>query len=779
MMKCTPLFLVILVAFIPLIFADDSSFETVLGNDGDGRIDGVGYFNAENMAEPTQSSTFGQPISGDFDTMPLVSDLDNDGVFEVITVDDDGTVTISKGYDLTFNMSNDMGTGTRMLIADIGADGTKDIITYDTTSIQWGQYNGSHLFYVDSLAFGCRNVICRDDDGVCICLRDGSVTCDGVGPTYDSGSFYISAFNNTDFTTTTFTGASYQLYCWPYYQGGGTEEYNGSGQKEFYTSYNIFSSTGNRFYAGVFSVNPDTLFTQNIDTLGSFEGYYSGTNTCFEGDTTRTCGASAPYYTQATLGLHDSDATRDVAIAGYVGTADQFKLYVYDGDGSKSSHLDQYPELGLGYANGVKLSNPFFGDFLPDTNERDVCVVGYDYYNGDGEKVINLLCGSETRTIALEDHNIYEYDISGASFNISGYDNSYAYGTDQKYEVEREAVLMSYYDVNEIVTPYGIFSLEYSGVNRLEREYPLDYGNGGVTLTDLNNISRLQILGYTENMVYLINDKFVNSQAYFWNVTVDPCVTGPWAFNTSTAFFIQVKDAELNTVSARVQLYYGTTNEIDSGWSENVSTALGIGNIYFSGLRANLSTSASTIRISIRDTEQNFATDPATKEIPFSVVSGNATGWTLGDCVTVIQGVEPEVPQVDPDEFDCVYDYECVDEYDETYFCRNGFCVTDTTPGGGINTGLNEIKNWTGVSPTLIFLMFLCTVIVSIFIYSPSGVPMSAIFGGSLFVMVLGLIIGAKLGLLGVGTIVIIGLLLVIVASIMVSSAFMGRGSGS
>lgn len=780
-MKKLNLFLMFFILSSIIVLGDEQT--TIGGVWDDYRIWGTGQFNSVSMPNPiTDSSLVVQTINIIY--APLVADLDNNGVNEIIVLDTDGVISLYQEYDLTFVDSFDSGDGDKMLVHDVEADGTKNIIVYGDNDINFINWNGTDLYNVSPIHLNdIKNILCRDIDGSCIALYSGLTICDPTPP-YTAGMLYAVGFNLTGYSTGSpivVDAGYYNVACWNHGTGGVVYNANSLGYDEYAVSYSQFVSSGCQ--AGVVILSQTSLggAVSVYKTFSPQSNYMPSQRNCFEGDADRRCEVCEYYMTQVSGGLFDGDNTKDLAI-GYMGTADTFKIAVYDGDGSSGTAIDTFPELFT--ADGVLLSPPIFGTFFPEMTgsalNRSVCVAGYDSYDDD-IKEIDLLCATITyRGLFLAESDEFKFDVSNWDFNVSttSYFHRVAYATEMKYN--SEGIQDS--NLDEIITPYGIFSLDYDNNNALKLEYELTHGSGIFYPNDLLNINRLQILGATDSNLYLINDKWINTGAYIYNGSyIDPCVDAPWKLNTSVHVVVRAFDEEQDNISARVRLYYGETWEQDTGWSNNASGS-GVIVFSFTNFVANVTTSSAKIRIEVRDTTNNFYNIDS-KEYPFSVTSSNATGIELGECITTFGGLIPDTDECQTNA-DCSPGQTCINNVcvdipsicSASIPCPSGYICVDNNCeiiSDDVVNAVNTFAFFTGLSVIALFLIVLAWGGYQIV---KSNIPPSAKVPAIVLMTFLVIGIGVVMSFISVVWLILFVLVIIAIIGISVGVVIKGRG---
>ena len=398
-------------------------------------------------------------------------------------------------------------------------------------------------------------------------------------------------------------------------------------------------------------------------------------------------------------------------------TKNNYKVYeISPIDGSyRDKHPDSFD------LEGQFISNPIRLDCFTQTGAVDMGIMSYDTTN----KQIVFECSASTNYVGI--NNDCEY----THFNVNYTDfDSYAYGK-FIHPIETDGT-----KGDELITQFGIFDLDdpqylafvcgadinkiYSWNEPSLSVYPIDY----------ENTNKADLLMSSVTMLRYLDDGDSNQNAQISRIIYNPCTTEngamtEWRVNNSVRITVRANDSELNNFRARVVLYYNSNLIQDSGWSAYYpsSTDIDIAMIPLSMV------GVSTIRVYVQDTEH---TETDYEDTYFSV--GNSlNSKVFGDCVTISSVVI--IPPSD----------------DNNTLFNNTVNINNNV----ITNTLKDITKPTGLSLTILYIIIMI-VIAIVILFSP--IEQSNKFPLILIVEVLAIIIGVKLTLFGVGTLIIMAI---------------------
>jgi hypothetical protein len=193
------------------------------------------------------------------------------------------------------------------------------------------------------------------------------------------------------------------------------------------------------------------------------------------------------------------------------------------------AEIDDYPELT--FTQGTLISNPIMGNFLSGNvnANKDFCVMGYDT---PADQMI-LLCGS-----ASADVDSAEYDVD-VNYDLSDFQY---YPNTLIHAVQSSQSTTGGVNLNEVLTPYGIISVIYTGSDRANLDYNITTSSFGISIpSDVEKTGYFDILYRTDNGLYYIDDGFTNEQINIDSFTFS---RSPICVNRTYTMTVQFSDAE-------------------------------------------------------------------------------------------------------------------------------------------------------------------------------------------------------------------------------------------
>jgi hypothetical protein len=507
-------------------------------------------------------------------------------------------------------------------------------------------------------------------------------------------------------------------YCVPFIPTISTEDYDNDGTEEFITSYiELDPGFGNNERVNIVYIEVNN--TGGIDGT-SLHIDESMTYSPEEPTTNPRCSTDelGKYITSVLVFDVDGSPSNGLeTVVGYMKSADDFKMKSFYSDGNE---IDDYPEIFDG--EGLIVSNPVKISAFTDTDQVDFCVLGYE----DTLNQLNLVCASE-QTGELLKTTEFDWDKTGY-FNIS---TSYGNWERGIHTIQTESATTEGTNLDELLTPYGIFRLDYAGIDDLVLIFENPKPNTVITAIDVEKVDKEDLIASSSTNLWYIDDKYTNTPSNITYYYVNPCLGSTWKINTSVEVRVEVTDEDSDQVRARAILYDGDSNEIDTGWSSYASS----GTTFSFPFIANKTITTSVLTIKATDSENPLVNN--TYSFDFSV---GANGVEFGDCTT---------------EIDIIVGEEEEEEVDENA----------PTEDNAITSGIDALLGNTGIGGTLIWLLLMAVVGVSIWYYSnlQNNNPYITlgVFG---VVEVLLFIAGVKLGYFGIGmiiTLVVLGVILI------------------
>ena len=755
-----------------------SEFDYVVAGDSDGDYrQGVGQFNAQ---QPNQTVVNQFPIDNTR-SIPLVADLDNDGISEIIVLDG---IKIRIFHDSSLNQITFLSLPipnryNHFIVFDIDGDGFEEIIVVgelgdpvlpqkfpliriisfaNDTLTQQANFSlgviGSFGTGVDQqIMIACKGA----NDCFAVVTLGANLSCIGTCP----GVSVIkgSVFNSTEVvsTTSTFfrteggtTGTGTGM-CFPRVRNIVVRDFDNDLVDEYifsfyYTAGSFMTDSNDDFNIMAVEVN------ESNDIIVEFS---ISDNDGLEADTNAICNSNDGVGKHVTnpivfdIDLDDDDI--EEVVVGFQTDANKFKMKSFRTD--TGVFVDDYPEVEK--SEGVLISNIFRANAFHDTGNNDFCVIGFNNENGK----LLITCASELTSQIPETS---EFTLPVQPFNLS---DNFQKPFTIAHAVDESNVLTAGNDLDEVLTAFGIISLDWFtspvtcfgifGIGTGECDAQLIYSFLDIHgLGELIAISvdyqrtgiREDIIAYSNtNLVYL-DDEVQNEGGDITNRFFDPCITDETiGLNSSLRVELVVvnpDDGFVDQVSGSVILYLNTADEQreDSLNRSSGST------LTFTTLIFNNTIVDGTLRLIGRDTGN--PTDEDIIDITFNV---QAQGVVQGDCNEDVDIITEEEQEIIDEEEPEVED-----------------AISETLDAFDTLLGL-------GLGRTIIWLIVM--VFVSYAIWTGGALDRPDItFGIITLVNVLLLVIGFKLGFIGIGIIFIV--IIALLGSLAIRFRQMATGGG-
>ena len=653
--------------------------------------------------------------------IPLVKDLDGDGVNEIVVldgstirlyqyVDDSLTIltsadlphaTVTNGYMSIHNMDDDAYF--EILFAQ---DGVNNITFYE--------YNGTHLYSEYEVetninpAAASNFFLCDDDTKKCIITSNNRAQ--GFNATQTGDAL---ATHNHAGTTRCHSGI----------KGGYVGDFDDDGTKEYIFSWVQLQAGDDTVIVMSFELESNLTVTNEAGDINTYligKGIYNPFDS-------GNCQSNQGRVITAPL-VHDFDVggTKEIVI-GYMVNANHFQLSMFKANGLL---VDDSPFPQIDNGEGLLVSNPILADVFPDTGREDFCVMGYD----NSIYQLDIVCGSIATGYSPQT-NEYTLDIQEYG-NITN-----TFGLN-RYMIHAVQVDSSYGD--EILTAYGTIQLDYDSLDiscnlagecdaNLLWEMPDTQKDGSVISVDVQKVGTSDLIVMTSENLWYIDSGFTNSGADIDDYYINPCIDSTWKVNTSLEVRITPKDVDGNQVQARAILFYGESYAQDKNWSGSYASGVPI---TISDFDVNITTPSATLRLMARDTGNPTDTDII--DLPISV---NTNGVVFGDCTTTVEGlIEAEAEN-------------------ETASANN------PSSDNAIEEAFDLMAGQSGLGNTVLWLLVMTAAGIGIWYYGSSETPQFTI-GAFMIIESLLFVMGVKLGFFGVGTLLVVVILGIIAISI-------------
>ncbi len=572
-MKLYIVWLMLLIFLIPISIAGTEYNET--GTTNQLFLAGDGEFNELLTTSLTDSATFSGARH-----IPLVADLDQDGVNEIILIEDDVLVIRNRDLtDLTEVTIKEGGTFDNLLIFDINADGLPNIIIADQTPATAGnisiyQFNNSILTKIRELDLDIPRtgieftevvLNCGDQSGtlsgkeavVCLSVWATTPTISGAREiTYGAFNFTVTSSQST---FTAFSDANIGIdVCLSQIPVMVYNDYDNDGRKEFISSVGTFRQlSADEIRIFYFDVKDNLTFGQDIPrSLIDFN---------FDPVTTdQDCDDGlGKFFTSPLVSDIKGDPLKEI-IMGVNNDGDDYRLLVFKSTGVFDEDFPKILE-----ADGEILSNVMLMNVFGDTGTEDVCILGHD----DDEEILDLLCASP-RTSNFVESLEFKFLTTGL-FNVSsGYKQRNIITHAAQESNQNINVGGGLTDTHEIITAYGVFRitddsftetlLEFND-KRLQLIFPNPIGDAACIPVGLQvtNPPREDILCLTSTQLFLIDDGFSNSPAEIVeeDSSYNPCVIDSTIkLNETLQVSVTVVDPDGDLVTSIVTVYKNDPN---------------------------------------------------------------------------------------------------------------------------------------------------------------------------------------------------------------------------
>lgn len=720
---------------------------------------------------------------------PLVVDLDDDGINEIIVLDGGGgslKLYHESSLDIVDSINIPAGDYAPPITSDIDKDGLIEIILsnniqgdFDIIIAEWdgisftsyilssGHWSGT--FYNCDTLIQCNRGTDAEDDVEClqvlVCSPSGTTNklILAFGFNNNTISSNYQAYNNPD---------ADRRYCLPQVPALTYANIDNSGRGEFIFSY-ADMKTSETDYLKIINMGVSESLVVSISTLvsTSFDPF----------DTSETCQDGIGKYFTSPM-VTDLDGSSGNGLEIVVGMMLSDNTYIMKVFNSQGTEIDTHPKFLIFQftTEGQILGNPMKANVFGDTGLVDYCIAGQDLSNSEGE-LLKLLCGSQQTgwTKFFVPTNDMEFGfIKNDLFNITGgWRNPSMLGhmanmQDDNIDVTGGGLVTT--DTSEFIGTHGVFQMtdeDFTGWwtgNIMERIYDIEF-EASCIVVDAQKIGASDIICVRETAVQYIDDNLVNEPAYISDHREDPCIdSGTIRVNETMQIKLTIEDQNPSPlppdlVSSRVTLYDGTSNAQVSELG-NQTSGVQVIHLFTNGLNI---TGNVNLLYEAWDTGNPSVIDRISQT--FLVAS---TGVRFGDCES--GGVI--IPDVITIGEECSNDEQC----GSGVSCIGGVCVADedTLPV----RAMREASEVFGIGVTALWMMFMMALAIG-FWFAPIGKnndffdSANARFGiiilGETFMLILGTMFGF-IPLAIMITIIILGL---IAGSIWMVKRFTGQAS--
>jgi len=482
--------------------------------------------------------------------MPLTGDLDSDGVNEIIIIDDDN-VEIYQTKDLNIITGQSAeDTIEHAVLYDIDLDGDEEVITVGGDKASIFDFNGSVLsltsnFTIPDLEGSKFMIGCGGAAGECLIVNARFKS--GVPSTESVRASRMNTtgiYNSTSLKSSVNNGDFYL----PKIRTVEVKDGDTDGTSEYY--FSVYDN-GN-LQVVIFRVSASA----SIGVVEEKELTISASIVNSDRD---------EFTSPLVFDFDPGTSGTEIVIAYQADSVNEYEMVLLDEDGNE---IQDYPDLT--YADGVIISNPVRTSVFTDSGNTDYCVLGYDTGNDE----INLLCGSKITGEDIIPGEVFSYD--GAIYyditdNADLYNNMLA-------SVQVSASTTDGENLNEFMTTFGVFSIDYDLVNELILEYDVTLDQGAFLWSDFESTGYADIVYLTDDAVYYIDDGFENSQVSIDSYTVN--AGDPFCLDRTYTITVTVTDTENDDAVCHIDEYYLNGTFITSTANKTTTTP-GSVNLYY------------------------------------------------------------------------------------------------------------------------------------------------------------------------------------------------------
>lgn len=747
--------LLAMITLLPSVIAE-TEYNNIGGTDYD-FLQGVGGFKGGLL---TTTQTRGLT---DGDHVPLVGDLDGNGVSEIVIVDN-GVISIYQNTTLVLVdsislLSGSADTYSQPIIFDIDEDGFKEIIIAseaigdgNVSIINW---NGTSLslqitFTINgtSTKAGTREIMiaCTNRTGgevpSCLWLQAESPSAAG-NEVIKAQSFNATQSRSTEVVAVRSLNVNH--VCFPSVPVIAVADYDNDGRDEFIFTA-IYGHGGltdelNIHYIDVFNGGELTVEQSIFKNINPIVDPQVPGNTC--------SGNVGRYITSPLVGDFKTGGGLETVVA-YNNDPNSFKIEVFSEIGVS---LGTHPVTNAdGELIGNLMAATIFADSVP---QKDYCVFSQEVT----EQELALVCGSrltgKTDLFLIPTPHQEWIFFSDGSFNYTNVYNNpsiIAHLSDmdgQEFNLGGQGAI----NAQELITSHGVFQLTDtssgfgSGKDLMTQTFALDIERSCIVV-DYENTGSADFICVADTQVTYINDNLVNGVATILPFpTQNPCIdAGAVAINNTfetTFVVVDQNDFPLvpDPVFSRVTLYSGSSNAQVSGPLPSVSGDPIIHSFVFPPGGINLT---GTVNLFYEAWDSEHNTTISTQSETFVV---GLSGVNFGDCLS--GGLVADVDDVE----------------------GLAGAIPDDQVDNGITTGLITVSALTGLGGLTIWIIIMIAMSLGVWgaVHS-QGLHGSAAMGTIAILNVLMIFLGSQLGIFSTALIIIM-----ITVAVVIIGIFLGR----
>lgn len=751
-MKMKLVLIFVFLMILPIASANTEYNQT--GSTNQDYLLGTGIFN---LGLTTSSSSIRTLVSGS--NIPLVADLNNDGINEIIIMDSsDVRLFKNNNLEIVDSITLEAGTYSNMIVVNIDNDTYNEIILVNEASgngnVSILQYNGSDFireylldFDIPTIADGTTEIMinCNDGQG-----NTESISCIYVmasNPLSAGTKIYaMAAFNSTDTSELleiVSTVDTNENYCLPQIPSIVYENFDlADSRKEFIFTITEFKRLANE-RLNIMYVDVAENLTITTDQRITFT---SGFNPVI---TALNCNDNiGKFYTSPMVkDIDGSTSNGKETIIAINEDSEDFVIKVFKSSGSV---LDTHPSLFQ--ADGELLSNVMLSNVFGDTGTVEYCVLGHD----DEDQQINLLCGSQL-TGNIFDTIEFKFNVDGR-FNVTNTfneQNMISHMAQHSSALENIAG-QGLVDTTELISTYGVFQLRDESFNsslfikNMDIIFENPAGDSACIQVDVEKTGAEDIICLKETSVFYIDDSLTNNPAEITEITINPCIDSVIKINTTMQIEVTVEDQNPDVlgqdlVSSVVSVYDGTDNQQTSSVL-NVTSGTTAPHTF----QINQTGTNRQIRITGFDTANPDTIDTILQSFTVGLV-----GVEFGDCKTTFI-ITPIAEIVEVTEAS----------------------LTEDADDNAITNSVNAIIGLTGIGGTTLWLFGLLVLSAMIWFEGASrNLSGNSILGTIAILNVMGILLGARLGMLSTGLVVVITVMGVVIIGVFLGKFLTGAST--
>jgi len=411
-------------------------------------------------------------------------------------------------------------------------------------------------------------------NGIISCVGTDDCTVIVGGRSYSSYStthLYAYHFNTTNMTagthlltTTNPSSSSYVVaYCFSSIPHAETYDIDGDGTTNYiFTTFLTSSITDDKINLLSIQYNGTHMELSDSVNFAGVSDTRTGNYDCTTNDNLAERFITSPL-------THNWDGFGSngyETVFGYMKDSDEFKIRMYD---NELNLEDTFPTVLD--ADGIIVSNVIRANIFTDTNEDDFCVMGFQSTTEE----IDLLCGSK-QTSGIESKE-FIYDTSGMGNILLGdtiMNNHIQAG-------EYNTVYIDGANIDEIISPYGIFEVSYEGTNHLELLFETPDVETGVVSTDFNGDSRQDLFFLGETLLHYLMDGYVNNNIELTGTAyIDPM--NPICVDKNAIIHMDLVDDDNDDATCHIKESYINGTFIENVTSRTTNTPKEDFKLYYS-----------------------------------------------------------------------------------------------------------------------------------------------------------------------------------------------------